>query len=347
LERIISLYCFIIVDCFVSSFYYDLGVAECLKIEEILRGTSNFKLNKKMKFKTTIMIILIGFFIWGLTGDLPKETENKPIKKITETSGLCFGGRRNVWTIRKSEQIFNPKGQLIEYNFYGRNILRSKILYTYNDFDSLIRTEHFDSTLKIEEIETYTYNAQKKHLTDIYYKINTISGDTNITEKTTWYYDALGRRYKKRIETDEYYVGTPHNPTHTRVKIDVFNSQGLIIRDTFYSIRDTMTSTDITEYLYDEKNNRIAKFGSDSIYYKRNEKGQITEEYLKDKDYSRIKAQYHYDERGNKIKTLLNIDDGFLYEFVYDKNNKLVKEYRPDSFLLLFQFCVIYDYEFY
>jgi hypothetical protein len=300
-----------------------------------------------MKFKTTIIIILIGFFIWGLTGDLPKETENKPIKKVAQTHGLCFGGRRNVWTVRKFEENFNHKGQLIEYRFYSRGVLVGKTIYAYNDFDSIMRTEKFDRENKIEEVDEYTYDTRKRHLTDIHYKINTISGDTNITEKTTWFYDALGRRYKKQVETDEYYVGTPHNPTHTMVKTDVFNSQGLIIRDTFYSIRDTMTSTDITEYLYDEKNNRIAKFGSDSIYYKRNEKGQLIEEYLKNKDYTRIEAQYHYDERGNKIKTLLNIDDGFLYEFVYDKNNKLVKEYRPDSFLWVFQFCVIYDYEFY
>jgi hypothetical protein len=75
-----------------------------------------------MKFKTTTIIVLIGFCIWGLTGGSPKETENKPIKKITETKGLCFGGKRKIWTLDKSEKMFNQKGQLIEHRFYGRRI---------------------------------------------------------------------------------------------------------------------------------------------------------------------------------------------------------------------------------
>jgi hypothetical protein len=299
-----------------------------------------------MKFKTTTIIILIGFSIWGLTGGSPKETENKPIKKITETKGLCFGGKRKIWTLDKSEKMFNQKGQLIDYRFYGRRI-DSKIVYAYNEFDSLVKATHFDEALKIEEIYNYTYDNQNRHLTDVNYRIDTRNGDTTYTRKTTWYYDEYGRQYKKIIETDEKYIGQRYIPTHTVIKTNVFNLKGLIIRDTYYSKSDTTRFTNITEYLYDEKNNRIAKFGSASIYYKRNEKGQLVEEYLKNKDYTRTKAKYWYDERGNKIKTFLKIDDGLTYEFQYDKNDKLIKEYRPDSFLLFFQICVIHEYEYY
>ena len=83
------------------------------------------------------------------------------------------------------------------------------------------------------------------------------------------------------------------------------------------------------------------------MYYKTNKKGQIIEEKEKSKDFVSQNNKYWYDQNGNKIKTVLDIDNGETYTFKYDKNNRLLKERLSGNFLYVLMTFNEYNYEYF
>lgn len=286
------------------------------------------------------------FVAWIWVGDNTTDTENKPIKKVTEIKGLYLFGKRKVWTIDKSEEFFNSKGQLTEHLFYNNDgTCESKYLYKYTSFDSLekiiwLTGEH----LTPQQIEIWTYDSSKRKNKKLLYEITNakIQPDTFLYEKEIYQYDTANRLYKTTSKS--YYSESIYIKTYT------FNYEGFIISDTFYTESKYDTSTDVTNYTYNSLGHIRTEFGGlshDSMYYQTDSKGRIIEKKEQYGNFVRTCNKYWYDERGNQIKSFLDINDGYTYEYKYDKNNRLLKEYRAGGFLFILKYCVIYKYEYY
>lgn len=300
-----------------------------------------------MRPKIIFGIAFIGFLLWILSGDLKQKAENRPIKKITETTGLYLFGKRKIWTFSKSEKIYNQTGKLIEHLFYDGKNCDNKYLYAYTEFDSLVKSTWLTGKdLTPQDLKIWTYDSLNRKYQNLEFEISKIELDTFLNEKTTWYHDNNGKRYKTIVE----HFSNRYPTTEVIIMTDNFDNAGLIISDTFYSANQFDTSIYITQYTYDSLHHIKTKFGglsNDSIYYQTNNKGQIIEEKQQYGNFVRTCNKYWYDEKGNKIKTFLDIDNGHTYKYEYDDYHKLIREYRPGSFLFILSPCVIYEYEYY
>lgn len=300
-----------------------------------------------MQKRFIIPVLALAFTLWVFTGDQPKETEHGIIKKVTEQTQLFFV-RRKVWNLGKSVELFNIKGQISEQQFYDGSICNSKYIYTYNNFDSLGHVIWFTGeSLTPQKIELFKYDSLKRKVQNLTYEINKITQDTTLYEITTWFYDNVNRPYKTIVE---HLNGNDSVATLVNIMTDTYDKRSLVIADTFVSKTKEGTSTYVTNYQHDDKGHILSKLGGlsgDSIYYKTNKMGKVIEEREQYGSFVRKVHRYWYDENGNEIKTYLDYDGGQTYEFVYDKNNKLLREYRPGSFMLLFRPVVTYKYEYY
>lgn len=301
-----------------------------------------------MRPKIIFGIAFIGFLLWILTGDLKQKAENRPIKKITKTTGLYLFGKRKIWTFSKSEEIYNQSGKLIEHLTYDGKNCEDKYLYAYTEFDSLVKSTWLTGNdLTPQDLKIWTYDSLNRKYQNLAFEISKIDSDTFLHEKTTWHYDQNGRRYKAIIE---HFSNRYPRTEMSTIMTDNFNTNGLLVSNTHYSASHFDTSTYITQYTYDANNHIKTKFGglsNDSIYYKTNERGQIIEEKVQFGSFVRTCHKYLYDGKGNKIKTFLDFDNGYVYEFEYDNFNRLIKEYRAGNLLFILKPCVTYEYEYY
>lgn len=300
-----------------------------------------------MQKRFIILILVSAFALWTFTGAQPKETENRIIRKITAQTAL-FLVKRKVWNLDKSVELYNRKGLITEQQFYDGSTCDSKYIYTYNNFDSLSQVIWLTGeSLSPQKIELFNYDSLQRKVQNLTYEINKKTGDTTLYERTTWFYDSSNRPYKTIVE---HLNTTDSLTTHVNIMTDTYDSRKLVIADTFVSKTKEGASTYITNYQYDDKGHILRKFGGltgDSIYYKTNKVGRVVEEKEQYGSFVRTVHRYWYDDNGNEIKTYLDYDGGHTYEFVYDKNNKLLREYRPGNFMLLFRPVVTYKYEYY
>lgn len=299
-----------------------------------------------MKKRHYILIsLLLTFTAWLLTGNFYKDTENKPIKKRIQKTGIFLFGMRNIWTISSNIEIYNRKGQIIEDQvFYNGNSCESKYIYKYNEFDSLQKVIWLTGKdLTPQKIEIYHYDNNKRPVQQLVYEISKLKPDTFMCEKTTWFYNDENRKYKTIIT--HYSKEYPSSAGITTM-IDSFNEHGLVVADTFKSTSGVY----ITNYTYDISGHIKTKFGgltNDSIHYKTNKKGQIIEEMEKSNDFISQHNKYWYDQNGNKIKTDLEIDNGRTYTFKYDKHNRILKERLSGNFLYILMAFNEYSYEYF
>lgn len=299
-----------------------------------------------MKIRHYILIsLMLTFTAWLLTGNFYKDTENKPIKKRIQKTGIFLFGMRNIWTISSNIEFYNIKGQIIEdQNFYKNNVCDSKYIYEYNVFDSLQKVVwHTGKDLTPQKVEIYTYDNYKRPFQKLVYEISKLKIDTFMYEKTTWFYDIKNRKYKTVIEN---YSKEYPSTTGITTMIDVFNEKGLVVSDSLISTSGAY----ITKYTYDKYGHKKTKFGgltNDSIYYKTNKKGQVIEEMEKSNDFVSSKNKYWYDQNGNNIKTILDIDNGRTYTSKYDKNNRLLKERLSGNFLYILMAYNQFSYEYF
>jgi hypothetical protein len=289
-------------------------------------------------------IVFIAFLTWNFTSDIFVVTEPKPIRKVTATRAWHLFGKRKIWTLGKSEQVFNQKGQTIEQLFYDGDVCNSKYVYTYNEFDSLETIVWLTGrNLTPQKIKIWTYDRLNREFQNLVYEVSKAKPDTFMSEKTTWYYDKLGREYMTVIEhfSDLY----PESAGVTTMT-DVYDAKGQVISSIFSSTHETNE----TQYVYNERGFvklQTGGFMDDSILFETNYKGQVLERKEIKNGVTIDQHKYWYDKNGNEIKTFLDNEGGQTFEFKFDKHNRLVKEYRPGSFLFILKPCVTYSYDYY
>jgi len=309
---------------------------------------------QKMKKKLWISLLLI-FTIWIITGDLFLSTENRPIKKIKETRCLYLFGKRNIFDVRKYETLYDNKGKLIEHIFYNGDEISERISYSYTKFDSLEKTVTLQKIIRLEtnllmptKVEIWIYDSLKRKNQNLVYYCNVSKGDSTLDEKTTWEYDDKNRIKKTTLET---FTGS--FPT-IYITVSHYNSKGLLSADSMIEQCNTKEvkyqELNINEYLYDNQGFNVttiqkgSTYGNDTIYYKRNIRGQILEQ-------RSVKLgtvdKFLYDESGNKIESYIDYEGGHTYKFIYDKYNRIVKEIYPRGFLFIINGGSRYEYEYY
>ena len=147
-----------------------------------------------MKKKLILAVLILAFLIWNFTADIFIATEPSPIKVVTKITGLHLFGKRRVWTFNKSEEIFNQQGRVVELLSYDGGVCDDKQIYTYNEFDSLEKSVWLTGkSLTPQKIEIWTFDSLNRKFQNLVYGISKVKPDTFMYEKTTWYYDELGR----------------------------------------------------------------------------------------------------------------------------------------------------------
>lgn len=297
-----------------------------------------------MKKKLIWTTLLIAFLAWNFTSDIFVVTEPRPIRKVTEITALHLFGKRRIWTLEKSEEVFNQKGQTIEQLFYDGNVCDSKYIYAYSEFDSLKRVVWLTGkNLTPQKIEIWTFDSLNRKFQNLVYDVSKVEPDTFMSEKTTWYYDKFGREYKTVIE---HFSDMYPDSEGTTIFTDIHNDRGQIVSTTMSSYG----ASNVTKYTYNEKGHVILKTGGlmdDSIVYVNNDKGKVLEEREVKNGLTLHCDKYWYDDKGNKVKVYLDNEGGHTYEYIFDKNNRLIKAYRPGSFLFILKPCVTYGYDYY
>ena len=296
-----------------------------------------------MKRRKTYIYSLITLFIliWFFSGFVNIETKNNPIKKITKTNVLYLFGKKSIWSFHKTVEHYNKTGQKTKEEWYNGDRIHRSYIYEYTEFDSIKRRTWLARNKTLPQgLTDYKYDDENRLTEIIESSIDRETKAMRVYDKDYFYYDSLGRNYKtemKHIGKEsigtttfiEFY--TPQNKLNTRIHISFDSSEY------------------ITTYKYDSNGYSLNEFGgftNDSIYYKTNEKGQITEEITK--KYFPEKNEYYYDKKGNKIKTILDVDNlHHQYDFIYDKNNRITKELRPWTLFGLIRGGVKYDFNYY
>lgn len=314
-----------------------------------------------LKRKKIVISILILFLIWLSSGEKPTETKNRPIKEKISLSGWYFFGFRNLFTTEKTIERFNRNGNIIEQIFfYNGDSCRERIVYLYTPFDSLEKTIWFTGNpLTPHKFENILYDSLKRPLQNNEYEVRYRGGkiDTFLNEIKTHFYDINNKNYKTVINQFEEnylppdYVKPYRKSSGGEIKTVKFDDNGRVISDTLRTIFDKdfggKDEFEITNYIYDKKGFLKAKFSKDSLYLQRNIDGKVIKEYEKNGNFTRQEKENTYDKFGNLTETWLNIDEGLNYRYIYDKNNRVIKEYRPGSFLLAFFPVIIYKFTYY
>jgi hypothetical protein len=299
---------------------------------------------RKMKRKSILIIILGLFLVWLFWNDYSISDSNRPVKKITQTTGLHLFGLKRVFTVSKSIKIYNPDGLLIEWSHFDGDLCDSKYLYEYNDSDQQISEVWLTgNNLTVQRIERRIYDNLNRNTQILLYEISKVHPDTFLYEKTTYYYDSLNRNHKTTIE---HLSNMYPSSQYTAVFLDSFDTNNLRVFQKYIA-----GSTSITKYYYDARRNLIAESGgllSDSIFYTRNEQGEILKE-DRFKDGTKISTKNNwYNKDGYIIKTTNSDSDyGSTFTYQYDKRNRLVKESLTGGIPLIIKPYYTYEYEFY
>ena len=286
-------------------------------------------------------LIIIIILAWFFSGFVNIETKHIPIKKITKTNVLYLFGIKSIWSFDKTVEHYNRIGLKTREDWYRGNNIHWSYIYEYTTFDSLKRVTWLTgNSLSPQKITNFKYDSSNRLIEKNDSSIDKKTKETTIYDKDIFYYDSLGRNYK----TEMKHIGK--KSTGISTFIEYYNPENKIISRLHISFD---SSEYLTTYKYDKNGYLKNKFGgltNDSIYYKTNEKGQITEEITKNNVPE--KNEYYYDENGNKIKTILDVNKLHNeYEFIYDKNNRITKELRPKTLFGFIRGGVEYEFDYY
>jgi len=298
-----------------------------------------------MKKKIIVGPAFILFLTWIFTGAIIPESENKPIRKITQTTGLYLFGLRRIWEIDRTEKWYNRKGKITEMIFYDGSTIHSKYSYRYTEFDSVAEVIWYTGEdLSPQTIERFTFDSLRRPFREFLYDIDKKISDTTLRTLTTKYYDSQNRNFRTTIQdiSKEYPASN-----YTLTMIDNYDENGFLISDTTRS-GDVYIAT----YSYDKNGFIKTKFGGmlqDSIYYKTNDKGLILEEKKMAHGDVVTCDKFEYDDRGNKISHFLDRGNGkgHTYRWIYDNHNKLVKESLSGGIPYILEAWDNYQYEYY
>ena len=181
-------------------------------------------------------------------------------------------------------------------------------------------------------IKEYKYDDFNRLIEESDSRIDKKTKEPTIWNKDIFYYDSLGRNYKNEIYGYTF--------------LQYYNTENKIISSLFITPDDSSRSN----YKYDKNGYLRHKYGGltkNNIFYKTNEKGQITKKttnsYLGDEV-----DEYYYDKNGNKIKVISDADNSHrVYDIIYDKNNRITKELSPWALFGLIRGGVEYEFQYY
>lgn len=297
-----------------------------------------------MRKKILLAVLAFVCFRWLFFGP-DNQSSPRPVRTITRTPDLRLFNHIPLWRFDKSVEQYNRKGQLVAHSFYNGQVCDSRYVYTYTPFDS-VRQEIWltGEALKAQRIDVNEYDSLHRLHQQLVYQIN-LKADTTLEEKTAYFYNQHNQRTRKVYQI--------FNQQDTSVTTGMFayhyNPQGLVSTRTYtFRARYIPVKTTTTQYRYDPHGRLLAKLedDGDSTYYLRNSMGQVIEE-RQPRYPLTLTNKYGYDARGNKTTAYLNIDEGRVYEYTYDAQNRVRKVTNPGSLLFILKAGEDYAYEYY
>lgn len=299
-------------------------------------------MRKKILFSALAAVFCLWIFLRNDDG----HSSTRPVRTITKTTALRLFDKIPIWTVYKSEEQYNLKGQRVSTSYYNGQACDSRYVYTYTPFDSLHQTVWLTGeALKGQRIDVNIYDSLHRLHHQLVYQINQIKADTFLEEKTAYFYNQHNQRTRQVYQI--------FNQRDTSVTTGVFayhyNPQGLVSTRTYmFRALYIPAKTKTTHYRYDPQGRLLARLeeAGDSIYYLRNRKGQLIEERQLTYPLT-LTNKYWYDARGNQTKAYLDIDEGRVYEYAYDAQNRLRKVSNPGSLLFILKGGETYTYAYY
>ena len=225
-------------------------------------------MKQKKHISIVIFFVLLLFtsliFFRNKSIDISHTKNNNPIWKSTSTIELYFLGLIRFGTLGKeSEMIYNTKGQIIQQNIYIGKLCSEKIIYLYNDIDSLKKLLTLSGKgLLLSGIETFTYDRFKRHYQSNEYEVknNKFKPDTTVTKKTNYFYDHFNNNIRTVTEYFEENYLPPDfikpflKSSAESILTRKFDAQHHVISDTSRLIdKDTGSKDEITvtNFTYD------------------------------------------------------------------------------------------------
>jgi YD repeat-containing protein len=299
-----------------------------------------------MRKKNLFSAVAAVFFLCWFLGSDEGNSSTRPVKTITKITALRLFDRIPLWTFDKSVKQYNRKGQLVSSSYYNGHVCDSRYVYTYTPFDSLHQTVWLTGEeLKAQRIDVNEYDSLHRLHQQRVYQINQIKADTFPEEQTAYFYN----QHHQRTRTVHQLFNQRDTSVTTAVFAYRYNPHGLVSTRT-YTFRSLYipTKTTTTQYRYDPQGRLLARLeeDGDSIYYLRNRKGQVIEE-RQPRYPLTLTNKYWYDARGNQIKAYLDIDEGRVYDYTYDAQNRLRKVSNPGSLFFILNGGEAYAYEYY
>lgn len=297
-----------------------------------------------MRKKILLAVLAFVCFRWLFFGP-DTQSSPRPVRTITRTTDLRLFDYIPLWRFDKSVEQYNPTGQLVTKSFYQGQVCDSRYVYSYTPFDS-VRQEIWltGEALKAQRIDVNEYDSLHRLHQQLVYQIN-LAADTTLEEKTTYSYNQHNQRTRKVYQI--------FNQQDTSVTTGIFayqyDPQGLVSTRT-YSFRALYipVKTTTTQYRYDPHGRLLARLvdDGDSTYYLRNSRGQVIEE-RQPRYPLTLTNKYEYDARGNQTRVYLDIDEGLVYEYTYDAQNRVRKVTNPGGLLFLLKAGEAYAYTYY
>ena len=260
------------------------------------------------------------------------QNNSEMYRSIKTKSGYTFFGGKYLWVISSSCEKYDENGNIIkdiaehspdrEYKYNSAGLLDSIFTYDKKAFQSL-ETFYYMDTLKTKELvfgwvkgewklenaRTYSYDDQNRLIS--------ISGVSYTPSMDTGSYSysviTYGKGYQKK-ERNSVYISS----------IDTlrrYNTEQKFIKDGKVVLK-----------VEDDK---------DSIIYDYNDKGYLVSE-VRTNGSIKQENKFKYDDSGNRIESFVDIDDGYLTSFEYDKFDRLVREKRTGG---MFPYVVSYIYD--
>lgn len=223
------------------------------------------------------------------------------------------------------------------YSYNNKNLCENQETKTFSDSENDTHNNYVMS--KIQR----TYDAWGNVLTE------TLNGDTN--RKTTYTYNStyhypIKKEYKRDSDTTIVENYTPNTDQKTIKESTIiennstkkkstyeYDTYGNVTKEIRYGVNGDMSQCSTTDYKYSDSDNIISNAYVTSANVSN----------LKDVDgmeLSDVKQNIVYDCWGNVIKE--TDCNGNVYQYEYDKNNRLTKEINPDNSYKTYSYDIEY-----
>jgi hypothetical protein len=247
-----------------------------------------------------------------------------------------------VVSIKSKQSFMDSTGKTTETYYYGFGEITSNYQYQYNSEGKIIKEMRYaGEDLALQSINLFKYDSVLNKIEEKEYRIhrhrnNEFKEDTVLSKKITYSYDNRGNNISTKYESySDLYPES--NSSYTRE----------YIYDSLDRLIEKLNAKGNKEvYQYDNKGSlqyEIDVVTKDTIEYIRNDIMKTVEK-VKKNNIIYYKDKYYYDHNGNKIESYLDNERGRTFKFKYDNDNRLIEEYLPGKFLLIFDKTISHTY---